>query len=93
MVLLENAALGTLSNSSRCNSGPPEMLFDGKVGILFNPVNPRELAKILFNVWNEKIDTAKLKKMAMENLDRFSTVHNTSQTINLKEEVHYEKSI
>jgi glycosyltransferase involved in cell wall biosynthesis len=93
MVLLENAALGTLSISSRCKSGPPEMLLDGKAGILFNPGDHRELAKILFDVWNEKIDTAKLIKTAMDNLDRFSPEHNTKQIIDLIEEVHYEKSV
>ncbi|MDR2432561.1 MAG: glycosyltransferase [Puniceicoccales bacterium] len=93
MVLLENAALGTLSISSRCKSGPPEILLDGKAGILFNPGDHKELAKILSDVWNGKIDTAKLIKTATDNLDRFSSEHNTKQIINLIEEVYDEKSV
>lgn len=85
MVLLENAALETLSIASRCKSGPPEILMDGKAGILFTPGDHEELAEILDNVWNGKIDTETLIKTATENLDRFSAERNTKQIIFLIE--------
>lgn len=87
MVLLEAAALGTLSISSRCKSGPPEILMDGRAGILFTPGNQYELAQIMNDVWTGKIDTKKLIKTATDNLNRFSAKNNVKQIFNLIENI------
>lgn len=92
MVLLENAALGVLSISSKCKSGPPEILMNGKAGLLFTPGDRDELAKILEDVWTEKIDTQKLIQTATANLDRFSIEKNTGQIIQLIEEIYHHKT-
>jgi glycosyltransferase involved in cell wall biosynthesis len=88
MVLLENAALGTLSICSKCKSGPTEVLMDGKAGLLFTPGDKYELEKIMENILDGKIDTQKLIQTATNNIDRFSAQKNTKQIINLLEEIN-----
>jgi glycosyltransferase involved in cell wall biosynthesis len=91
MVLLENAALGALSIASACKSGVPEILMDGRAGILFTPGDKRQLARIMNKVWNGKIDSEKLIKTASDNIGRFSAKQNVKQIADLIREDCYEK--
>ena len=71
VTLTEAQALGRLAISSDVQSGPAEILMNGKAGILFPTGNEKALAQILTDVMDEKIDTKSLIQTAKENLNRF----------------------
>ncbi len=89
-VLLENAALGTLSICSNCKSGPSEILLDGRAGLMFAPGNVTELAQIMSDVWDEKINPKSFIECATNNLYRFSAYDNTARLIQIIERVSSE---
>lgn len=73
MVLLESAALGVLNISSNCPNGPAEILENGKSGLLFPVGDADELAKIIKDIWHNKISTDIITQNATTSLARFST--------------------
>ncbi|MGM0945459.1 MAG: glycosyltransferase [Bacteroidota bacterium] len=54
VVLVEALASGTPVVATNCPSGPPEILQNGKYGILVEPNNPSELAQGILKVLNGK---------------------------------------
>ena len=71
MVLVEAQILKTLVISSNVKNGPAEILMNGEAGILFEPKNTVDLADIMSDICNKKINKDKLVKKAIDNLYRF----------------------
>lgn len=71
-VLVESMALGVLCIASNCKYGPHEILQDGKSGVLFEVGNVKQLAQIMSDVYNGKIDVSSITQSATESLERFS---------------------
>ncbi len=84
-VLIEAAVLKTFAISSNCETGPKEILLNGKAGGLFKISNSKNLADlILFFQKNEKIKNSMVLK-AYKNIYRFDLIKNLNeylQTIN-----------
>ena len=53
-ILVEAITLGIPTISSNCNSGPSEILLNGKGGDLFNVSNYQELSKKIIKHFNNK---------------------------------------
>ena len=70
-VLIESAVLKTFIISSNCETGPREILLNGKAGGLFRPRDFKQLAqKIIFFKNNKKL-TKKMIQLGFNNIDRF----------------------
>ncbi len=82
-VLIESAAVGTLNISSDCKSGPREILMDGRAGILFTPGDENQLARILSDVWNNRVPISNMIRNANVGLKRFNAKKITNQIINM----------
>ncbi len=82
-VMIEAAACGTLNIASDCPNGPHEIVLDGKAGILFKPGDSGQLAQIMSDVWNERINRQDLINKATESLSRFDADKITEQIIEL----------
>jgi glycosyltransferase involved in cell wall biosynthesis len=54
VVLVEALACGVPVVATNCPSGPPEILQNGKFGILVEPNNPKKLAEGIIEILNEK---------------------------------------
>lgn len=83
IVLTEAAAVDTLNIASDCRNGPREILFDGAGGLLYTPGNVDELADKMSDVFGNKINVRKMKKMARDGLKRFDADVVTKQIIDL----------
>ncbi len=71
-VLIEAAVVGTLNISSNCKSGPREILQNGDAGLLFTPGNADELAAIMSDVYNGRVDAPRMIHNGQLGLERFS---------------------
>ena len=71
LVILEAIMAGTLNVSSDCKSAPREILMDGEAGLLFPVGDVDALAKIMSDIYNEKIDRKKIMKAAAKGMKRF----------------------
>ena len=82
-VLLEALTLKKFIISSKCPTGPKEILLNGKGGLLFNVGNHNQLAeKIMYYMKNKK-KCLKMLKYAMKNLYRFDYQTNLKKYLNL----------
>ena len=70
-VLIEAAALKTFVISSNCETGPKEILLNGKAGALFNVGDYEGLAKKILYYQNKKQQRKKMIQKGFENLNRF----------------------
>ncbi len=70
-ILVESIALNTPVISSNCNSGPSEILLNGKGGDLFNVSNYQELSKKIIKHFNNKKILKNKNRFAKKNLLRF----------------------
>lgn len=70
-VLIEGQICETLVISSNCESGPDEILENGKSGVLFNVNDSDDLADVLTNYEQGLIDKETLIKNANKSLNRF----------------------
>ncbi len=70
-VLIESGAVGTLNISSACKCGPREILLDGRGGLLFEPGNVNQLAKLFTDVYNKKVNIKPMIKKSSDALNRF----------------------
>lgn len=91
MALLEAQALETLCISSNVKSGPPEVLMNGKAGLLFEQGNSKELSKIMTDVINGTINSAQIINFAKESLSRFSSNNSADDFIRVIEELNLHK--
>jgi glycosyltransferase involved in cell wall biosynthesis len=71
--LIEAAAAGTVNISSDVKSGPPEILMQGRAGLLFPYGDFNSLAKSMSDVYNEKINREELIENGTKALKRFDT--------------------
>lgn len=80
-VMLESMVCGTLNIASDCPNGPREVALDGKAGILFEVGNAEQLAQIMSDVWNNRINTQKIITAATKSLSRFAPEKTTEQVL------------
>lgn len=80
-VMLESMVCGTLNIASDCPNGPREVALDGKAGILFEVGNAEQLAQIMSDVWNNRINTQKIITAATKSLSRFDPEKTTEQVL------------
>ena len=82
-VLLEASVLKKFIISSKCQTGPSEILLNGKGGLLFSVKNYKQLAnKILFYASN-KSKCDKMRRKTYNNLGRFNKKNNLEKYKNL----------
>ena len=70
-VILESLVLRKFVISSRCSTGPKEILLNGKGGLLFSVGNYRELASKIVYFYNNKKKSKLMLSKACYSLDRF----------------------
>ena len=79
-VIVESIFLDTPVISTRCNSGPSEILLNGNGGKLIKVYNNRGiLSKEILNFFKNKKILTKKNKVAKLNLQRFSIKKNVNQ--------------
>ena len=78
-VLIEAALLKTFIISSNCETGPREILLNGRAGCLFKVKDFRGLAKKIIYYWNKKKKRKKMIEFAFKNLDRFDYHQNLNK--------------
>ena len=77
---MESVYLNTPVISTRCNSGPSEILLNGNGGKLIKVFNNRNiLSKEILNFFYDKKILTKKNKVAKLNLQRFSVEKNVNQ--------------
>ena len=82
-VLIEAAVLKTFVISSNCETGPKEILLNGKAGGLFKVSNSKNLADlILFFQKNKKIRNSMVLK-AYKNINRFDFIKNLNKYLQI----------
>lgn len=81
VVLIEAQALGTLCISSDVQSGPAEILLEGKAGYLFEPESADSLYEVLEHTASEPGECADKIRVATEQLDRFRAENITATLI------------
>ena len=82
-VLLEAVTLNKFIISTDCPTGPKEILYNGKAGLLFTPGNYLELAKKIFYFKNNyKICLIK-KRIAKSGLKKFDYKINLNKYLKL----------
>lgn len=91
--LIEAAALRVLNISSSCPNGPPEILLDGKGGLLFPPGDSEKLYKHLKNVWEDQHRYDNLVETEFDSLSRFEHDKVVKQVQEVIDEVYHMKKI
>jgi glycosyltransferase involved in cell wall biosynthesis len=82
-VLLEAQCLKKFIISTRCPTGPREILMDGKVGHLFSPTNEIELANKILDYYINKKKYNRMINLGYKNLYRFDGEINLEKYYNL----------
>ena len=82
-VLLEAQCLKKFIISTRCPTGPREILMDGKVGHLFSPTNEIELANKILDYYINKKKYDRMVNLGYKNLYRFDSEINLEKYYNL----------
>ena len=82
-VVLESVVLGVPCISSDCESGPREILLDGKGGLLFEIGNADALAKHMETVYKFPAKAKKLADTASKGLNRFDPTTISNQIVDL----------
>lgn len=75
-VLLEAQFFQKIILSTKCPTGPKEILLNGKAGIFFKMNDYKDLSKKIFYVYNNKNKLKKLTKIGFKNLYRFDQQKN-----------------
>ena len=70
-VLIEAIHLGLPCVSTRCKSGPAEILLGGRGGRLVPVGNPDRMSEAIIDVFNEPVKTKAMMSLASSGLDRF----------------------
>ncbi len=81
-VLIESAALKTFIVSSNCETGPKEILLNGKAGALFKVGDYRQLANKIIYYKNNKQRRQKMIQLGFKNIDRFDYFRNLNEYYN-----------
>ncbi len=82
-VLLESLTLNKFIISSNCQTGPKEILMNGKGGFLFQVGNYRQLAQKIFIYKQNKNQSKKKLKYAVKKIYRFDFQKNLNQYFKL----------
>ncbi len=82
-VVLESVALGVPCISADCESGPREILLDGKGGLLFEIGNADALAKHMETVYKFPAKAKKIADTASKGLNRFNPTIISKQIVDL----------
>ena len=75
-VLLEAQCLKKIILSTKCPTGPKEILLNGKAGTFFKINNYKDLAKKIFEINKNKTMLKKKTLVGYRNLDRFNQEKN-----------------
>lgn len=78
-VLIEAAVLKTLCISTNCETGPKEILLNGKAGSLFKIQDEKDLSKKIIYFYKNKDLSKKLINTAYKNINRFDFNQNLNQ--------------
>ena len=78
-VLIEAALLKTFIISSNCETGPKEILLNGKAGGLYKVRDFKDLARKIIYYWNNEQLRNKMIKFGFKNLDRFDYSKNLNK--------------
>jgi glycosyltransferase involved in cell wall biosynthesis len=70
--LIEALAVGTPCVSTRCKSGPSEILLDGAGGFLVDVDAAEEMAEAIVSVLQNPEDANAMLRKAQEQIDRFT---------------------
>ena len=81
-VLIESAALKTFIVSSNCETGPKEILLNGKAGALFKVGDYRQLANKIIYYKNNKQRRQKMIQLGFKNIYRFDYFKNLNEYCN-----------
>ena len=82
-VLLESLVLKRFIISSNCQTGPREILLNGKGGLLFKVGNHTQLSKKILFLSRNKKQCNKMLSVAIKNLNRFDESLNLDKYFNL----------
>ena len=82
-VLLEAQCLKKFIISTRCPTGPREILMNGKVGHLFSPTNEIELANKILDYYINKKKYNRMINLGYKNLYRFDSKTNLEKYYSL----------
>lgn len=82
-VLLEALTLKKFVISSNCQTGPKEILINGKGGLLFKVGDHKDLSKKILYYKNNKFKCNKMLLKAIKKLDRFNEKENLNKYLNL----------
>ena len=83
-VILESLVLRKFVISSRCSTGPKEILLNGRGGLLFSVGNYRELASKIIYFYNNKKKSKSMLSKAYYSLDRFDFKLNLEKYLKIK---------
>ena len=75
-VLLEAQCLKKIIISTKCPTGPSEILLNGKAGIFFKMNDYKDLSKKIYYVFNNRKKLKKKISIGFKNLDRFDEIRN-----------------
>lgn len=78
-VLLEAICLKKFIISSNCPTGPREILYNGKGGLLFKSKNHKELAKKIIYFQKNKKKCLMMSKISQAGLERFNFKKNLNK--------------
>ena len=87
-VLLEALTLKKFIISSKCHTGPKEILLNGKGGLLFNVGNSDQLSKKIMYYEKNKKKCLNMLKYAMKKLHRFDYQINLKKYLNLVNQIN-----
>lgn len=82
-VLLEAMSIGSVCVASDCNYGPRELLLNGNAGILFEMGDINQLANIMKDIYNGKLDASEMIKNALKSMYRFEPNEINKQIMDL----------
>ena len=85
-VLLETATLKKFIISSNCETGPKEILMNGKGGFLFKVSDHKKLTNKIISFHQNKNKSKKMINLNFENLYRFDYIKNLNKYLNLVKE-------
>ena len=81
-ILIESAVLKTFIISSDCETGPKEILLNGKAGALFKVGDSQQLADKIRYYYNNRKQKNKMIKLGVKNLHRFDYLKNLNKYYN-----------
>ena len=82
-VLLEAITLKKFIISSNCQTGPKEILLDGKYGKLFKIGDYKTLSRLIYNFTLHKTETKKKIELAYKSLTRFDFENNCKKYLQI----------